>query len=134
SKSYGNAIYIADDEATVRHKMMNTITDPARQKRTDPGNPDVCNIFAYHKLYTDDQKLAWVDTQCRTAGIGCVDCKKICIENALNYWRPIRERREVLEKTQGSVMDILKKGSQKAELVARATMDKVKQAMGMKYE
>jgi len=88
SKSFGNAIYIADDDETIRKKMMQTITDPQRKRKDDPGDPDVCNIFAYHKLYTDKAEVKKIDGMCRKAEIGCVDCKKKCIENAIQFWTP----------------------------------------------
>ncbi|MFH0799202.1 MAG: tryptophan--tRNA ligase [Pseudomonadota bacterium] len=133
SKSFGNAIYMADDEETIRKKMMETITDPARKRRQDPGTPEVCNIFAYHKLYSGDEKVKWVAEQCRSAGIGCVECKKICIENALAFWRPIRERRAEWEGREEELLSTARKGAEHARQVAVATMEEVRGAMGLKY-
>ena len=132
-KSFGNAIYMADDDETVRKKMMETITDPQRQRRNDPGNPEVCNIFAYHKLYTDKAKVAEIDAQCRSAGIGCVDCKKICIGNALAFWQPIRERRQAWDGREKELLAIAREGSERARRVAAATMEAVREVMGVVY-
>ena len=134
SKSYDNAIYMADDDETIRKKMMGAITDPARQRRDDPGHPEVCNIFAYHKLYTDKAEVADIDKKCRKAEIGCVDCKKVCIENALNFWRPIRERREKWNGREGELLEIARKGSEKARTAACETMDRVRDVMGLVYK
>ncbi|MFA5811176.1 MAG: tryptophan--tRNA ligase, partial [bacterium] len=134
SKSFGNAIFMADDDETIRQKMMQTVTDPARKRRQDPGNPDVCNIYAYHKLYTPPAKVKEIDPLCRTAGIGCVECKKICIENALSFWRPIRERRAQWDGREGELLEIACEGSARAREVAVKTMEKVRLVMGLIYE
>lgn len=134
SKSFDNAIYMADDDETIRKKMMQAITDPARKRRDDPGNPEICNIFAYHKLYTDDATIKDIDKKCRVAEIGCVDCKKTCIENALGFWRPIRERREKWDGREGELLKIAHKGSEKARAAACETMEKVRKVMGLVYE
>jgi len=134
SKSYDNAIYMADDEETVRKKMMAAITDPARKRRDDPGNPEICNIFAYHKLYTDHAAVADIDRKCRVAEIGCVDCKKRCIENALKFWQPIRKRREEWDGREKELLEMARKGSEKAREVACETMVKVREVMGLVYK
>jgi tryptophanyl-tRNA synthetase len=134
SKSYDNAIYMADDDETIRKKMMQTITDPARKRRDDPGHPDVCNIFAYHKLYTDKNTVADIDKKCRVAEIGCVECKKLCIENALGYWRPIRERRQNWDGREKELLRIAREGSKKACAVAEEMMQKVREVMGLVYK
>lgn len=133
SKSFDNAIYISDPEDVVRKKMMSAITDPARQKRTDAGNPDVCNIYAYHKLYTDEAVIKDIDGKCRSAAIGCVDCKKMCIENALKFWAPIRERRSKFEGKDEELMKIAREGSAKARAEALKMMDKVRTALHLNY-
>lgn len=133
SKSYDNAIYMADDEETIRKKMMQTITDPARKRRDDPGHPEVCNIFAYHKLYTAKETVADIDVKCRAADIGCVDCKKICIENALAFWRPIHERRAQWEGREAELLEMARKGSQKARTEAIEMMQNVREVMGLVY-
>ncbi|MBI4126046.1 MAG: tryptophan--tRNA ligase [Deltaproteobacteria bacterium] len=133
SKSFGNAIYIADDDATVRQKMMATITDPARKRREDPGNPDVCNIFSYHKLTSPKKDVDMVDRECRRAGIGCVECKKLCIENALQFWQPLRERRETWDGKEQELLGMMREGSVKAQTVAAKTMERVREVMGLNY-
>lgn len=134
SKSFDNAIFMADDDEIMRKKMMNTITDPARERRSDPGNPEVCNIFAYHKLYTTPQRIAEIDKECRSAGIGCVDCKKECIVNALKFWAPIKERRKKWEGRPDELHDILREGSAKASEEAEKTMIRVRDALGVLYK
>jgi tryptophanyl-tRNA synthetase len=134
SKSFGNAIFMADDDETIRQKMMQTITDPARKRRQDPGNPEVCNIFSYHRLYTNKDKIEWIDKECRHAGIGCVECKKICIENALEFWRPIRERRAAWDGREKELLQIAKEGSARARDVAVKTMERVREVIGLVYK
>jgi len=133
SKSFGNAIFMADDDDAIRKKMMETITDPQRKRRNDPGDPEVCNIFAYHKIYTDKAKVGEIAAQCRSAGIGCVDCKKACIENALEFWRPMRERRLAWDGKERELLAMAREGSEKARSLACETMEKVRDAMGVKY-
>jgi tryptophanyl-tRNA synthetase len=134
SKSFGNAIYLSDDEKTIREKMMQTITDPARKFRADPGHPEVCNIFAYHKLFTDKEKVAEIDRDCRAAKIGCVDCKKLCIANAIEYWKPFQEKREKWVSKPGELLKIAEAGSKRAAAEAEKNMVRVREAMGLKYE
>ena len=134
SKSYDNAIYMADDDETIRKKMMGAITDPARKRRDDPGDPGVCNIFAYHKLYTDHATIADIDKKCRKAEIGCVDCKKMCIEKALEFWQPIRKRREEWDGREEELLEMARKGSEQARKVACETMEKVREVMGLVYK
>ena len=134
SKSFGNAIYIADDDATISKKVMKTLTDPARKRREDPGNPDVCTVFDYHKLFTKENDRAKIYQQCSTAAIGCVDCKKICAGNAQKFWQPIREKRESFNGKEAELMEIVKEGSSQARNIAKAQMDDVRIAMGLNYE
>jgi tryptophanyl-tRNA synthetase len=129
SKSYGNAVYLSDDDDTVRKKFMSAITDPQRQRRNDPGRPEVCNIFPYHKLYTEKSRLAEIDSGCRSAGIGCVDCKKELIERFLEQFGAIRKRRQELVADIGAVRQILDEGAKKAGEVAAKTMSMVNEAM-----
>ncbi len=134
SKSFDNAIYISDDDETVQKKMMQAITDPARKRKDDPGNPDICNIFAYHKLYTDEGAIKDIDSKCRSAGIGCVDCKRMCIENALNFWKPIKEKREQWDDEEEKLLEILRDGSKRARETARETMERVRKAVNLDYK
>ena len=133
SKSFENAIYIADDEKTIRQKLMGAITDPARKRREDPGTPEVCNIFAYHKLYLSEKETEKIARQCCRAEIGCVDCKKICIEKAVAFWRPIRERRATWDGREEELLDLAREGSRKAREAAMKTMEPVREAMKLNY-
>ncbi len=132
SKSYGNCLYITDPEEELIQKIRNMMTDPQRARRSDPGNPEVSPVFAYHKLYTPADKVAEIAEGCRTAGIGCVDCKKILIENVLRKLRPIRERREALENKMDQVYEVIRAGTEKARREAATTMEQARQAIGLK--
>ena len=133
SKSFDNAIYIADDEESMRKKMMRAITDPQRKRRDDPGDPEVCNIFAYHKLFSSEDEVNEINGECRKGSIGCVDCKKRCIANAIEFWKPIQERRAKWEGRETELLDIAREGSKKARVVATKTMNAVRSAMGLVY-
>lgn len=134
SKSFGNAIFIADEDDVIRKKMMNTITDPARKLRSDPGTPEVCNIYAYHKLYTEKGQVEEIAKKCRAAEIGCVDCKKQCIENAIAFWKPIRAERAKWAGKEKKLLEIAREGSNKARAVAAKTMETVREVMGLRYK
>ena len=132
SKSYGNAIFLSDTEKVIRTKIANMITDPARIKRTDPGNPDICPVYAYHKLVSPPETVQMVDKECRTAGIGCVDCKKMMADGMVRWIVPFTERRNEIEKRPAQVWDVLERGSKKARETASATMEDVRAAMNLK--
>jgi tryptophanyl-tRNA synthetase len=100
SKSYDNAIFLSDSPETISKKVAGMITDPQRARRADPGNPDVCNVFDFHKLYTDPDTVAEIDQQCRSAGIGCVECKQKMAQNLIQALEPIREACNLNQKTQ----------------------------------
>lgn len=129
SKSYDNAVYLSDDDETARKKFSNAVTDPQRQRRSDPGRPEVCNIFAYHKLYTPEGRLHEIDHLCRTAGIGCVECKRELIENFFAFFSTIRARRAKLAQQVPYVREVLDRGAQRAREVAEETMTVVREAM-----
>jgi len=129
SKSYDNAIYLSDSPDEIASKVMKMITDPQRMRRSDPGNPDVCNVFTFHKIYTDPELVAKIDKECRTAKIGCVECKKIMAENLIKGLEPIREKRRYYEERPELVEKIIKEGGQKATAVARQTMEAVRSAV-----
>ena len=133
SKSYNNCIYISDTKEAVHKKIMPAVTDPQRMRRTDPGNPDVCLIFDYHKLYTPDAERNEMAKGCRTAGIGCVDCKKCLLKNMDAFWDPIRARRSEISAKPELVWDIARDGTQRAKKVAKETMEKVREAMKVNY-
>lgn len=132
SKSYGNAIYLKDDAETVRQKIMPAVTDPARKRRQDPGNPDVCLIYDYHRLFSDQATRDYVNVECRRAGIGCVDDKKILLEKIESVMAPMRERRAHWAQHPKTLDAILHKGAAQARAVAQATMDEVRGVMGLK--
>ncbi len=129
SKSYGNTIDLGEDAESTRKKIMGAVTDPARKRRQDPGDPEVCGIFYLHKVSSQADTIAWVDQNCRTAGIGCVDCKKKLLERLLPVQEQIRDRREALLARPRDVDDLVQLGTRKARTVAERTMVQVRQAM-----
>ncbi|HKX12076.1 MAG TPA: tryptophan--tRNA ligase [bacterium] len=131
SKSYGNSIYLSDDEATLRKKMSDAVTDPARVRRSDPGNPDVCTVFDYHKLFSPPETVSRVNVQCRSAEIGCVEDKKLATENLLVFLKPIQERRREFEAKPALVDEILAAGAERARKVAQTNLQKVYEVMGL---
>jgi tryptophanyl-tRNA synthetase len=133
SKSYGNAIYLSDSIEQVRAKVMQMITDPQRARRSDPGNPDVCNVFEFHKLYTETATVAQIGGQCRSAEIGCVECKKIMAANLIQAMAPIHEKRRYFQDRPEIVTQIIAEGNRKARHVAQETMREVRAAIKMSY-
>jgi tryptophanyl-tRNA synthetase len=129
AKSYGNAIWLSDPPDEIRNKVRNMMTDPQRVRRTDPGRPEVCPVFAYHKLFSLPETIAKVDRDCRTAAIGCVDCKKLMTENLVTWIEPIQTRRKEFETHPERVWDILDAGSKKARAMAKKTMKRVRNAI-----
>jgi tryptophanyl-tRNA synthetase len=133
SKSYHNAIYLSDSAQEAQKKVMQMITDPQRARRSDPGNPDVCNVYEFHKLYTDAAANKEIDHQCRNAQIGCVECKKIMADNLLGALAPIHEMRRYYESRPEMINEIMVEGSRKARRVAVETMAQVKEAIKINY-
>ncbi len=133
SKSYNNAIFLADPPEVITEKVAQMFTDPQRGRRTDPGRPEVCGVFALHKIYTDREKLREIETECRRAGIGCVDCKRILAKNLCDYLAPLQEKRNSLMGRLDEVKDIVQEGSARARAVASSTMEEVREAMGMTW-
>lgn len=129
SKSYNNAIYLSDSEATVREKLRTMVTDPARKRRSDPGNPDVCPVFDLHKVFSAAATIDRVNAECRTATIGCIDCKGLLADGVVTRLRPIWERRTALEQDHAAVERTIKAGAEKARAVAGQTLDAVNAAM-----
>jgi tryptophanyl-tRNA synthetase len=129
AKSYGNALWLSDPPDEIRAKTRNMLTDPQRVRRTDPGRPEVCPVFAWHKLFSPPETIARVDSECRTAGIGCVDCKKLMADNLIKWIEPIQAQRKEFEANPRQVWDILDDGSQKARKVAQKTMERVRNAI-----
>jgi len=126
SKSYDNAIYLSDKPDDIAAKVALMITDPQRMRRTDPGDPDVCNVFSFHKLYTESGKVMEIDQQCRTAEIGCVECKQIMAQSLIKALEPIREKRAYYEERTEEVDAIIREGNNRARKVARQTMKEVR--------
>jgi len=132
SKSLGNHIPLtAVDDKPLRKLLGKAVTDPARVTREDPGNPDVCNVFSYHKVFSTPEDHAWIRAGCTTAGIGCVDCKGRLAERMADHFAAYRERRAELVAHPGRVDEILRAGAEKARAVARKTMDDVHRRLGL---
>jgi tryptophanyl-tRNA synthetase len=134
SKSYGNAIYLKDDPETLKQKLRPMLTDPARKRRTDPGDPDICPVFDLHRAFSPEATREWAATGCRTAGIGCLDCKAKLSEHMLEKLALVHARRPELAARPDTVWDILIEGSKRARAVAEATLDEVRSAMKIRYE
>jgi tryptophanyl-tRNA synthetase len=131
SKSYGNSILLSDPEAEVRRKLKPMVTDPARVRRTDPGNPDICPVGDLHKIFSSPEKIAEVYQGCTTAGIGCIQCKTWVADNIVTMLNPIQERRRQYEQNPKLAWDILEAGSARARKAADATLAEVREAMHM---
>jgi tryptophanyl-tRNA synthetase len=129
SKSYGNAIMLSESDDDIRKKTKVMVTDPARKRRTDPGNPDVCPVFDWHKLFSPPETQAWSAHGCRTAGIGCIECKAAMADNLIKWIEPVRQRRIDFERDPQQVLEYLDTGSKRARMVAQQTMDRVREAV-----
>ncbi len=135
AKSYGNAIWLSDTPEEIRKKAHNMMTDPQRVRRTDPGRPEVCPVFAYHNLFPENKsaedcaRIERVDRECRTAAIGCVDCKKLMADALVKWIAPIQERRAKFEANPAEVWNVFEDGSRRAKKVAEQTMARVRKAV-----
>jgi tryptophanyl-tRNA synthetase len=130
-KSLNNHIELASepDELYARVRMM--VTDPQRQRRSDPGRPEVCNVFSLHKVFTPAETVRQIDADCRTAGIGCVECKKLFAQNLAEHLAPFRERRAQFGANPNTVWDVLHEGAERAGVIARQVLAEVKEAVGL---
>ena len=130
SKSYNNFIALRESMDEITPKVRGMLTDKARLRRTDPGNPDVCNLFPYHELLTDEATQAEIRSGCTSAALGCVDCKKILLQNLGTFLAPLHERRAALDADPAKVKAILESGNERAQIEARKTMEAVRHRIG----
>jgi tryptophanyl-tRNA synthetase len=133
SKSYGNAIYISDEGEELSKKILNLVTDTQRVRRKDPGEPNKCLAFEFHKIYCNKQELDMIKEECPKAGIGCFDCKKILLKRVQEKLEPIHERRKQILKNPDYLDDILREGDNKAKQKAYETMIEVRECMFLNY-
>jgi tryptophanyl-tRNA synthetase len=129
SKSYGNSIELGESDESIRVKTKAMITDPARKRRTDPGNPDICPVFDWHKLFSPPETLSWASIGCKTAGIGCIECKTAMADNLIKWIAPIRARRLEFAAQPARVLEVIDAGSDRARETAQATMKRVREAV-----
>lgn len=129
SKSYGNAITLSESDDEIRKKTKVMVTDPARKRRTDPGNPDVCPVYDWHKLFSSPSTLEWAANGCRTAGIGCIECKAKMADHLIESIAPVRERRLEYEKHPKRVLEVIDEGSKRARVEAQKTIGRVREAV-----
>jgi tryptophanyl-tRNA synthetase len=132
SKSMNNYIGVVEDPESIRPKLATAVTDENRKRRTDPGDPDICNIFTLHKSFSRQDQIDTVDVECRRAGIGCVDCKKILADNMIEELAPIRERYGELRGEPDRVRDVLRQGADRCKGIAVKTIEEVRRAMGLR--
>jgi tryptophanyl-tRNA synthetase len=131
SKSYDNSIYISDSGKVLSLKISSMFTDPQRMRKSDPGNPEICNVFSFHALYSKPEKVKEIDVECRKAGIGCTDCKKVLAVNVAKAWKPVHERMDYYSSHAGEIKEIIEEGNKKATKIARQTMDEVRAAVNI---
>lgn len=133
SKSYQNTLSLRESPLEVSNKLRTMPTDPARVRRTDPGNPEKCPVWQMHQVYSDQEVKDWVQEGCRSAAIGCIECKQPVIDGVLAELKPIQERAQSYQEDPETVRAIIAEGCEKARSVARETLDEVRQAMGLQY-
>jgi tryptophanyl-tRNA synthetase len=131
SKSFGNYILLKDSPEVIRQKISPMVTDTRRKRRADPGEPEDCPVFTLHKAFVEKEKRNELAQACRTAGIGCLECKNVVIETLIELLAPFREKRRKYEKNPQLVWDILEEGNKKARQVAQKTMEEVRSAIGL---
>ncbi len=133
SKSYNNTISLRESPEEIERKIRTMPTDPARVRRTDPGDPENCPVWQFHQIYSSEEVKDWVQTGCKTAGIGCVECKRPVIDGICQELKPLQERAKYYESQPELVRNIVFEGAEKARAVARETMEEVREAMGLNY-
>jgi tryptophanyl-tRNA synthetase len=131
SKSLNNHIELAATPEETLQRVMQMVTDPQRVRRTDPGNPDVCNVFTMHKVFSKPEEIEMVNIECRRAGIGCVDCKRLFARNLNEHLAPFREKRAALAQNPDTIWDILHQGAERARVIAEQTIREVREAIGL---
>jgi tryptophanyl-tRNA synthetase len=131
SKSLDNHIEIAASPEETLERVMKMVTDPQRIRRSDPGDPDVCNVFSLHKVFSKQEEVESINRECRSAGIGCVQCKQLLAKNLNKHLEPFREKRAQLDRRPDDVLDILRDGQQRASVIATQTISEVKDAIGL---
>jgi tryptophanyl-tRNA synthetase len=131
SKSLDNQIELAFTAQETQQRVMQMVTDPQRIRRSDPGNPDVCNVYSMHKIFSAVEEVEMVNTECRRAGIGCVQCKQLLAKSMNSHLEPFRARRNELAKNPDDVWDVLHQGRARAQAIARQTMAEVREAVGL---
>ncbi|MBI2980885.1 MAG: tryptophan--tRNA ligase, partial [Deltaproteobacteria bacterium] len=129
SKSYDNGLFLSDPPETIEKKVLDAITDPARLRREDPGHPDICLVFDYHKLHSDSQSVEKIRRDCCSAAIGCVEDKRMMAKILNDFLEPIRNKREELLKRPDDLRDMIQEGNRKARQIAVRTMERVREAM-----
>ncbi|MEE9584261.1 MAG: tryptophan--tRNA ligase, partial [Candidatus Brocadiales bacterium] len=131
SKSMNNYIGLTESPEVIWKKLSVAVTDPARKKRSDPGTPGICNIHHLHKYFSSDEEIEWSANGCRTAGIGCLDCKKVLSDNIIRELAPVREKVRELDDDPAYVLDVLKRGAERCRELAQKTMKEVRSNMGL---
>ena len=130
-KSLNNHIELASTPEETAQRVMSMVTDPQRQRRSDPGNPDICNVYSMHKIFSAPEEIERVNSDCRTAGIGCVECKRMLARNMNAHLEPFRERRAELDRSPDQIWDVLRDGACRARVLAEETMTQVREAIGL---
>ncbi|MFH2013044.1 MAG: tryptophan--tRNA ligase [Pseudomonadota bacterium] len=131
SKTYNNAIYLSDPSEVITEKIEQMFTDPQRARKSDPGNPEVCNVFSFHKLFSPHNEVGEISQSCRSAGIGCVECKKRMAPRVINFLTPFQDRREYFLNHPKMVEEIIETGTENAQSIAKETMKEVREAIGI---
>jgi tryptophanyl-tRNA synthetase len=131
SKSYDNSIYISDRGKTLQHKISSMFTDPQRMRKSDPGNPEICNVFTFQGLYALPEKVKEINVECRKAGIGCTDCKKILAKQIAEKLNPVHERMDYYMNHMNEINSIIEEGNKKARKIAQQTMSEVRAAVNI---
>ena len=131
SKSYNNAIFFADTKEEVQQKVMRFFTDPQKLRKGDPGRPEICPVFSYHKIFSPQEDVNSIEEDCRSGALGCVECKRLMFLKLEEYLEPIREKRRDIQSRIDELVDIFEEGSRKAQSIAKETMEEVRKKMNL---